>query len=259
MSVKIENISFSLTTTSSTPPQEGFDNMANKVMDKLAEICVGSEYNSAEHKLTYYGHEITCVGSGTSNIISLSLKIKNISDSVINDIGMIGEYSYTTVSHEGSTSFIWSFSTRMSLLKDNDSFFVNFNAHTYNLFVPALIFGNCKVGGNNYFCYNTSSNQVILCDQSGNKLYKTANMGADQYKPYVVATANQMDAGKIVYIDALLYDMTNIVAGVSTHNIISITATGISKNTFINVNGKVYYILRGSNMYWIGLCAGDTE
>ena len=259
MSAKIENISFSMTTTSSTPPQEGFDNMANKVMNKLAEICVGSEYNSAEHKLTYYGHEITCVGSGTSNIIALVLKIKNISDGVITDINMAGEYSYTVVSHEDSTSFIWSFSTRMSLLKDNDSFFVNFNAHTYNLFVPALIFGNCKVGGNNYFCYNTSSNQVILCDSTGNKLYKTANVGANQYSPYVAVTGNQMDAGKIVYIDALLFDMTNIVAGVSTHNIISITATGLSKNTFINVNGKVYYILGGSNMYWIGLCAGDAE
>ena len=259
MSARTENISFSMTTTSSTPPQEGFDNMANKVMDKLAEICVGSEYNSAEHKLTYYGHEITCVGSGTSNQIKLLLKIKNISDSVINDINMAGDYSYTAVSHEDSTSFIWSFSTRMSLLTDNDSFFVNFNAHTYNLFVPALIFGNCKVGGNNYFCYITSSSQVVLCDQSGNKLYKTASLGADKYTPYVVATSNQMDAGKIVYIDALLYDMTNIVAGVSTHNIISITATGISKNTFINVNGKVYYILGGSNMYWIGLCAGDAE
>ena len=259
MSARTENISFSMTTTSSTPPQEGFDNMANKVMDKLAEICVGSEYNSSEHKLTYYGHEITCVGSGTSNQIKLLLKIKNISDSVINDINMAGDYSYTAVSHEDSTSFIWSFSTRMSLLTDNDSFFVNFNAHTYNLFVPALIFGNCKVGGNNYFCYITSSSQVVLCDQSGNKLYKTASLGADKYTPYVVATSNQMDAGKIVYIDALLYDMTNIVAGVSTHNIISITATGISKNTFINVNGKVYYILGGSNMYWIGLCAGDAE
>ena len=259
MSVKIENISFSMTTTSSNPPQEGFNNMANKVMDKLAEICVGSEYNSSEHKLTYYGHEITCVGSGSSNSIELSLKIKNISDSVINDINMAGEYSYTTVSHEDSTSFIWSFSTRMSLLKDNDSFFVDFEGHTYNLIDSRSIFGNCKVGENNYFCYNTSSSQVVLCDQSGNKLYKTANMGSNQYSPYVAVTDNQMDAGKIVYIDALLYDMTNIVAGVSTHNIISITATGLSKNTFINVNGKVYYILRGSNMYWIGLCAGDAE
>ena len=259
MSAKIEDISFSLTTTSSNPPQEGFNNMANKVMDKLAEICVGSEYNSAEHKLTYYGHEITCVGSAASSTINLGLKIKNISDSVINDINMTGDYSYTVVSHEDSTSFIFSFSTRMSLLKDNDSFFVNFSAHTYNLFVPGNIFGNCKVGGNNYFCYITSSNQVVLCDQSGNKLYKTANIGANQYTPYVAVTANQMDAGKIVYIDALLFDMTNIVAGVSTHNIISITATGISKNTFINVNGKVYYILGGSNMYWIGLCAGDAE
>ena len=259
MSVKIENISFSITTTSSTPPQEGFDNMANKVMDKLAEICVGSEYNSAEHKLTYYGHEITCVGSDSSNIISLSLKIKNISDSVINDINMNGDYSYTVVSHEDSTSFIWSFSTRMSLLKDNDSFFVNFSAHTYNLFSPSHIFGNCKVGANNYFCYITSSNQVVLCDSTGNKIYKTANVGANQYSPYVAVTDNQMDAGKIVYIDALLFNMANIVAGVSTHNIISITATGLSKNTFINVNGKVYYILGGSNMYWIGLCAGDAE
>ena len=259
MSVKIENISFSMTTTSSTPPQEGFDNMANKVMDKLAEICVGSEYNSSEHKLTYYGHEITCVGSGTSDQIKLLLKIKNISDSVINDINMIGDYSYTAISHEDSTSFIWSFSTRMSLLKDNDSFFVNFSSHTYNLFVPALIFGNCKVEGNNYFCYITSSSQVVLCDQSGNKIYKAASLGADKYMPYVVSASNQMDAGKIVYIDALLYDMTNIVAGVSTHNIISITSTGLSKNTFINVNGKVYYILGGSNMYWIGLCAGDAE
>ena len=259
MSAKIENISFSITTPPSIPPQEGFNNIANKVMDKLAEICVGSEYNSTEHKLTYYGHEITCVCSDDSNKISLVLKIKNISDSVINDIEMSGDYSYTTVSHEGSTSFIWSFSTRMSLLKDNDSFFVDFNGHTYNLFDYADIFGNCKVGGNNYFCYNTSSNQVVLCDQSGNKLYKTASMGANQYSPYVAATADQMDAGKIVYIDALLYDMTNIVAGVSTHNIISITATGLSKNTFINVNGKVYYILGGSNMYWIGLCAGDAE
>ena len=260
MSARTENISFSMTTTSSTPPQEGFDNMANKVMDKLAEICVGSEYNSTEHKLTYYGHEITCVGSGTSNnIINLSLKIKNISDSLINDINMAGDYSYTAISHEDSTSFIWSFSTRMSLLTDNDSFFVNFSSHTYNLFVPGLIFGNCKVGGNNYFCYNTSSNQVVLCDSTGNKIYKTANVGANQYSPYVAVTGNQMDAGKIVYIDALLFDMTNIVAGVSTHNIISITATGLSKNTFINVNGKVYYILGGSNMYWIGLCAGDAE
>ena len=259
MSARIENISFSMTTTSSTPPQEGFNNMANKVMDKLAEICVGSEYNSAEHKLTYYGHEITCVGSGTSNIINLSLKIKNISDSVINDINMTGDYSYTVVSHEDSTSFIFSFSTRMSLLKDNDSFFVNFNYHTSNLFDFHTIFGNCKVGGNNYFCYITSSGQVVLCDSTGNKIYKTANVGASQYSPYVAVTANQMDAGKIVYIDALLYDMTNIVAGVSTHNIISITATGLSKNTFINVNGKVYYILGGSNMYWIGLCAGDAE
>ena len=258
MSVKIENISFSMTTTSSTPPQEGFNNMANKVMDKLAEICVGSEYNSAEHKLTYYGHEITCVGSGTSNIIALVLKIKNISDSVINDVNMNGDYSYTAVSNGDSTSFIFSFSTRMSLLKDNDSFFVNFSSHTYNLFVHSSIFGNCKVEGNNYFCYITSS-QAVLCDSTGNKIYKTANVGANKYTPYVVATSNQMDAGKIVYIDALLFDMTNIVAGVSTHNIISITATGISKNTFINVNGKVYYILGGSDMYWIGLCAGDAE
>ena len=259
MSVKIENISFSMTTTSSNPPQEGFNNMANKVMDKLAEICVGSEYNSTEHKLTYYGHEITCVGSDNSPKIKLSLKIKNISDSVINDMDLSGDYSYTVISHEGSESFIWSFSTRMSLLKDNDSFFVNFNSSTYNLFVPAWIFGNCKVGGNNYFCYNTSSYQVVLCDQSGNKIYKTANIGANQYTPYVVVTSNKMDAGKIVYIDALLYDMTDIVAEVSTHNIISITAKGLSKNTFINVNGKVYYILGGSNMYWIGLCAGDAE
>ena len=259
MSAKIENISFSMTTTSSEPPQEGFDNMANKVMDKLAEICVGSEYNSAEHKLTYYGHEITCVGSGTSNQINLALKIKNISDGVITDINMIGDYSYTAISHEDSTSFIWSFSTRVSLLKDNDSFFVNFSSHNLNLFDSRFIFGNCKVNGNNYFCYITSSSQAVLCDQSGNKLYKTANLGANQYSPNVAVTANQMDAGKIVYIDALLFDMTNIVAGVSTHNIISITATGLSKNTFINVNGKVYYILGGSNMYWIGLCAGDAE
>ena len=259
MSVKIENISFSLTTTSSTPPQEGFNNMANKVMDKLAEICVGSEYNSAEHKLTYYGHEITCVGSGSSSQIKLLLKIKNISDSVINDINMTGDYSYTVISHGDSTSFIWSFSTRMSLLKDNDSFFVTFTASGYNLFDFSCIFGNCKVEGNNYFCYITSSSQVVLCDSTGNKIYKTASLGANQYTPYVAVTANQMDAGKIVYIDALLFNMTNIVAGVSTHNIISITATGLSKNTFINVNGKVYYILGGSNMYWIGLCAGDAE
>ena len=259
MSVKIENISFSMTTTSSTPPQEGFDNMANKVMDKLAEICVGSEYNSSEHKLTYYGHEITCVGSGTSNSINLALKIKNISDSVINDVNMAGDYSYTVVSNGDSASFIFSFSTRMSLLKDNDSFFVNFDYHTSNLLDFRSIFGKCKVEGNNYFCYITSSSQVVLCDSTGNKIYKTASLVADKYSPYVAVTGNQMDAGKIVYIDALLFDMTNIVAGVSTHNIISITATGLSKNTFINVNGKVYYILGGSNMYWIGLCAGDAE
>ena len=85
MSVKIENISFSMTTTSNTPPQEGFDNIANKVMDKLAEICVGSEYNSAEHKLTYYGHEITCLGQGTSsqNSFKLVLKIKKLNTSQI--------------------------------------------------------------------------------------------------------------------------------------------------------------------------------
>ena len=258
MSARTENISFSMTTTSSTPPQEGFDNMANKVMDKLAEICVGSEYNSSEHKLTYYGHEITCVGSVYSGIIKLVLKIKNISDSAITDVEMTGNYSYTEVSHENSTSFIWSFSTRMSLLTDNDSFFVNFNANTYNLFVTASIFGNCKVGGNNYFCYNTSSNKVVLCDSTGNRLYQTAYM-ENKYSPSVEIKETKMDAGKIVYIDALLYDMTDIVAGVSTHNIISITAKGISNNTFINVNGKVYYILGGSNMYCIGLCAGDAE
>ena len=196
MSVKIENISFSMTTTSSTPPQEGFDNIANKVMDKLAEICVGSEYNSAEHKLTYYGHEITCVGSGSSNSINLALKIKNISDSVITDINMSGDYSYTVVSHEDSTSFIFSFSARMSLLKDNDSFFVNFNCHTSNLFDFRSIFGNCKVGVNNYFCYNTSSNQVVLCDSTGNKIYKTVDIGGDEYTLYVVVTANKIDEGK---------------------------------------------------------------
>ena len=259
MSVKIENISFSMTTTSSTPPQEGFDNMANKVMDKLAEICVGSEYNSAEHKLTYYGHEITCVGSGSSNSISLVLKIKNISDSVINDIEMSGDYSYTTVSNGGSTSFIWSFSTRMSLLKDNDNFFVNFDSSEYNLFSPSSLFGNCKVGENNYLCYTNERYQAILCDQAGNRVYVTDYHGLHDYMAYVVLADNQMDAGKIVYIDALLFDMNNIVAGVSTHNIISITATGISNNTFINVNGKVYYILSGSGTKWIGLCAGDAE
>ena len=84
-------------------------------------------------------------------------------------------------------------------------------------------------------------------------------MGENKYSPYVEVTGDKMDAGKIVYIDALLYDMTNIVAGVSTHNIISITAKGISNNTFINVNGKVYYILSGSGTKWIGLCAGDAE
>ena len=259
MSVKIENISFSMTTTSSTPPQEGFNNMANKVMDKLAEICVGSEYNSTEHKLTYYGHEITCVGSIDSTRISLVLKIKNISDSVINDMGMSGNYYYTSVSHEGSTSFIWSFSTRMSLLKDNDNFFVNFSSQEYNLFRSDTLFGNCKVGENNYLCYSNNNNKAILCDQAGNRVYITDYHGLNNYMAYVVLADNQMDAGKIVYIDALLFDMNNIVAGVSTHNIISITATGISNNTFINVNGKVYYILSGSGTKWIGLCAGDAE
>ena len=259
MSVKIENISFSITTTSSNPPQEGFNNMANKVMDKLSEICVGSEYNSTEHKLTYYGHEITCVGSDNSPNIKLSLKIKNISDSVINDIDMSGDYSYVNVSHEGSTSFIWSFSTRMALLKDNDNFFVNFSFSGYNLFRSDTLFGNCKVGENNYLCYTNERYQAILCDQAGNRVYITDYHGLHDYMAYVVLADNQMDAGKIVYIDALLFDMNNIVAGVSTHNIISITATGISNNTFINVNGKVYYILSGSGTKWIGLCAGDAE
>ena len=259
MSVKIENISFSMTTTSSTPPQEGFDNMANKVMDKLAEICVGSEYNSSEHKLTYYGHEITCVGSDSSNSINLLLKIKNISDSVIKDINMTGDYSYTVISREDSTSFIWSFSTRMSLLKDNDNFFVNFSSHASRLFRPDTLFGNCKVGENNYLCYTNERYQAILCDQAGNRVYITDYHGLNDYLAYVVVADNQMDAGKIVYIDALLFNMNNIVAGVSTHNIISITATGISNNTFINVNGKVYYILSGSGTKWIGLCAGDAE
>ena len=261
MSVKIENISFSMTTTSSNPPQEGFNNMANKVMDKLAEICVGSEYNSTEHKLTYYGHEITCVGSDSDspNKISLLLKIKNISDSVINDMDLSGDYSYTTASNEDSTSFIWSFSTRMSLLKDNDNFFVNFSSSGYNLFRSDTLFGNCKVGENNYLCYTNESYQAILCDQAGNRVYMTDYHGLNGYLAYVVLADNQMDAGKIVYIDALLFDMNNIVAGVSTHNIISITATGISNNTFINVNGKVYYILSGSGTKWIGLCAGDAE
>ena len=259
MSVKIENISFSMTTTSSNPPQEGFNNMANKVMDKLAEICVGSEYNSTEHKLTYYGHEITCVGSDDSPRIKLLLRIKNISDSVINDMELSGDYSYTTVSNEDSASFIWSFSTRMSLLKDNDSFFVNFSSSGYNLFSPAKLFGNCKVGENNYLCYTNERYQAILCDQAGNRVYLTDYHGLHDYMAYVVLADNQMDAGKIVYIDALLFDMNNIVAGVSTHNIISITAKGLSKNTFINVNGKVYYILSGSGTKWIGLCAGDAE
>ena len=259
MSAKIENISFSVIGTSQyDAPQEGTNTIVKKVMDKLAEICVGSEYNSAEHKLTYYGHEITCVGSGTSNIISLSLKIKNISDSVINDINMNGDYSYTVVSHEDSTSFIWSFSTRMSLLKDNDNFFVNFSYSGYNLFSPSKLFGNCKVGENNYLCYTNERYQAILCDQAGNRVYITDYHGLNDYLAYVVLEDNQMDAGKIVYIDALLFDMTNIVAGVSTHNIISITAKGISKNTFINVNGKLYYILSGSGNKWIGLCAGDA-
>ena len=239
MSVKIENISFSMTTTSSTPPQEGFNNMANKVMDKLAEICVGSEYNSTEHKLTYYGHEITCVGSNNSTNIKLLLRIKNISDSVINDVNMYGDYSYTVVSHEDSTSFIWSFSTRMSLLKDNDNFFVNFSSSAHNLFRSDALFGNCKVGENNYLCYTNERYQAILCDQAGNRVYITDYHGLHDYMAYVVLADNQMDAGKIVYIDALLFDMNNIVAGVSTHNIISITATGISKNKVINVNGKV--------------------
>ena len=259
MSAKIENISFSITTTSSTPPQEGFNNMANKVMDKLAEICVGSEYNSAEHKLTYYGHEITCVGSGSSNEIKLGLKIKNISDGVINDINMKGDYSYTNVSHDGSTSFIWSFSTRMSLLTDNDNFFVNFSSHKYNLFSSSTLFGNCKVGENNYLCYTNKNYQAILCDQAGNKTYLTDYHGLNNYLAYVVVEDDQMDAGKIVYIDALLFGLNNIVAGVSTHNIISITAKSLSPNTFINVNGKVYYILSGSGKKWIGLCAGDAE
>ena len=259
MSVKIENISFSMTTTSSSPPQEGFNNMANKVMDKLAEICVGSEYNSTEHKLTYYGHEITCVGSNNSTHIKLSLKIKNISDSVINDMDLSGDYSWTSVSHEDSTSFIWSFSTRMSLLKDNDNFFVNFSSPAYSLFRSDALFGNCKVGENNYLCYTNERYQAILCDQAGNRVYITDSHGLNNYLAYVVVADNQMDAGKIVYIDALLFDMNNIVAGVSTHNIISITAMGISNNTFINVNGKVYYILSGSGTKWIGLCAGDAE
>ena len=260
MSVKIENISFSVTGTSQyDAPQEGFNNMANKVMDKLAEICVGSEYNSTEHKLTYYGHEITCVGSNSSSNTNLSLKIKNISDSVINNTDLSVDYSYTTVSNEDSTSFIWSFSTRMSLLKDNDNFFVNFSSSGYKLFSPAKLFGNCKVGENNYLCYPNNNNQAILCDQAGNRVYITDYHGLHDYLAYVVIANNQMDAGKIVYIDALLFDMNNIVAGVSTHNIISITATGISNNTFINVNGKVYYILSGMGMKWIGLCAGDAE
>ena len=259
MSVKIENISFSITTRYSNPPQEGFENMANKVMDKLAEICVGSEYNSTEHKLTYYGHEITCAGSNDAPNIKLRLKIKNISDSVINDMDMSGYYSYTTVSNEDSTSFIWSFSTRMSLLKDNDNFFVFFCFSGYNLFRSDILFGNCKVGENNYLCYTNERHQAILCDQAGNRVYVTDSHGLNNYLAYVVVADNQMDAGKIVYIDALLFDMNNIVAGVSTHNIISITATGISKNTFINVNGKVYYILSGSGTKWIGLCAGDAE
>ena len=259
MSAKIENISFSITTPPSIPPQEGFNNIANKVMDKLAEICVGSEYNSTEHKLTYYGHEITCVCSDDSNKISLVLKIKNISDSVINDIEMSGDYSYTTVLHDNSASFIWSFSTRMSLLTDNDNFFVNFSAHEYALFSSAALFGNCKVGENNYLCYSNDTHQAILCDQAGNRVYITDKSGLNNYLPYVVLADNKLDAGKIVYIDALLFDLNNIVAGVSTHNIISITATGISNNTFINVNGKVYYILSGSGTKWIGLCAGDAE
>ena len=261
MSAKIENISFSLTTTSSSPPQEGLDNMANKVMDKLSKICVGSEYNSAEHKLTYYGHEITCVGStfsDSSNTIGLSLKIKNISDSVIKSLGMTGNYSYTTVSSGNSTSFIWRFSTRMSLLTDNDNFFVNFSSHSYDLFRSDALFGNCKVGENNYLCYSNDTYQAILCDQAGNRLYITDKSGLNNYLAYVVLEDNQMDAGKIVYIDALLFDMNNIVAGVSTHNIISITATGLSPNTFINVNGKLYHILNGSGTKWIGLCAGDA-
>ena len=170
-----------------------------------------------------------------------------------------GDYSWTSVSHEGSTSFIWSFSTRMSLLKDNDNFFVNFSSHEYILFRSDTLFGNCKVGENNYLCYTNESNQAILCDQAGNRVYITDYHGLNSYLAYVVVADNQMDAGKIVYIDALLFDMNNIVAGVSTHNIISITATGISNNTFINVNGKVYYILSGSGTRWIGLCAGDAE
>ena len=259
MSVKIEDISSSFTTTSYINPQEGLDNMANKVMDKLAEICVGSQYNSTEHKLTYYGHEITCVGSYDDPHIFLTLKIKNISDAVVTDLKMSGNYSCTPELDDNYVPRTWNYNTRMTLLTDNDNFFVNFSSPEYNLFVPNLIFGNCKVGENNYLCYVLGDNQAVLCDSTGNKLYKTANVGANQYSPYVAVTANQMDAGKIVYIDALLFGMTNIVAGVSTHNIISITATGISKNTFINVNGKVYYILGGSNMYWIGLCAGDAE
>ena len=262
MSAKIEDISFSITTTSSNPPQEGFNNMANKVMDKLAEICVGSEYNSTEHKLTYYGHEITCVGSGGSDELKeiiLSIKIKNISDSVINDLSMTGNYSYTTVSSGDSTSLIWSFSTRMSLLTDNDNFFVNFSSHKYDLFRSDTLFGNCKVGENNYLCYSNDTYQAILCDQAGNRVYITDKSGLNNYLAYVVLEDDQMDAGKIVYIDALLFDMNNIVAGVSTHSIISITATGLSSNTFINVNGKLYHILNGSGTKWIGLCAGDAE
>lgn len=259
MSAKIENISFSMTTTPSNPPQEGLDNIANKVMDKLSEICVGSEYNSTEHKLTYYGHEITCVASADSNKIKLLLKIKNISEEVINDVEMSGDYSHINVSNDGSTSLIWSFSTRMSLLTDNDSFFINFSSNEYKLFSPNTLFGNCKVGENNYLCYPNKSYQAILCDQSGNRVYITDYHGLNNYLAYVVLEDNQMDAGKIVYIDALLFNLNNIVAGVSTHNIISITATGISKNTFINVNGKVYYILSGSGTKWIGLCAGDAE
>ena len=260
MSAKIENISFSVIGTSQyDAPQEGTNTIVKKVMDKLAEICVGSEYNSTEHKLTYYGHEITCVCEYDNPHINLILKIKNISDAAVTGIKMTGKFNVVTVQDEGSKSFIWNYNTRMTLLTDNDNFFVNFDSSEYNLFSPAKLFGNCKVGENNYLCYPNERSQAILCDQAGNRVYITDYHGLHDYMAYVVLADNQMDAGKIVYIDALLFDMNNIVAGVSTHNIISITATGISNNTFINVNGKVYYILSGSGTKWIGLCAGDAE
>lgn len=261
MSVEITTLTTNAKSTSVTPPQSGLTALEKKILEKFSSLLTGSSYDSEKNELTFYNHKITCSASADHNntSIGITFNLENLKSGITAVINSNGVYKQTIISDGNDTTYSFDFNATVTCFSNGNSRIIGI-ADSFDNITTARSFYFIKILNSQYFGYFTSSNVYPLYDSSGDAIYQIDSLQQNQYSVRITANSNQASSDIVLFIEAAMFNYsTGKISSTSTPDIIAIYKPSVAKGTFINILGKIYYIIAAQSPNGIAFCCGEAE